>query len=171
LSEIQHPVVAPSIGKFQVIGQLGRGGMADVFVCRLQGIGGFDKEVVLKRIIPERAGDPHFVKMFLDEARLVANLNHPNIVQVFEIGEQDGIPFMAMEYVRGLTLGMIIREAHRKNKLHHGHAARLIAGICDALDHAHNATGPDGEPMNLVHRDVTPGKRRCARSEVQRYHR
>jgi serine/threonine protein kinase len=131
--------------------------MADVFVCRLQGIGGFDKEVVLKRIIPERAGDPHFVKMFLDEARLVANLNHPNIVQVFEIGEQDGIPFMAMEYVRGITLGMIIREGHRKNKLHHGHAAKLIAGICDALDHAHNATGPDGEPMNLVHRDVTPG--------------
>ena len=157
LSDTQHPVVAPSIGKFQVIGQLGRGGMADVFVCRLQGIGGFDKEVVLKRIIPERAGDPHFVKMFLDEARLVANLNHPNIVQVFEIGEQDGVPFMAMEYVRGITLGMIIREGHRKQKLHYGHAAKMVAGICDALDHAHNATGPDGEPMGLVHRDVTPG--------------
>jgi eukaryotic-like serine/threonine-protein kinase len=157
LSERQQPVPTPSIGKFQVIGQLGRGGMADVFVCRLQGIGGFDKEVVLKRIIPERAGDPHFVKMFLDEARVVANLNHPNIVQVFEIGEQDGIPFMAMEYVRGITLGMIIREAHRKQKLHYGHAAHLIAGICDALDHAHNALGADGEPMGLVHRDVTPG--------------
>jgi eukaryotic-like serine/threonine-protein kinase len=150
-------VSASSIGKFQIVGQLGRGGMADVFVCRLQGIGGFDKEVVLKRIIPERAGDPHFVKMFLDEARVVANLNHPNIVQVFEIGEQDGIPYMAMEYVKGVTLSMIIREAARQHKINYGHCATLIAGVCDALEYAHNANGPDGEPLGLVHRDVTPG--------------
>jgi eukaryotic-like serine/threonine-protein kinase len=149
--------VSASIGKFQIVGQLGRGGMADVFVCRLQGIGGFDKEVVLKRIIPERAGDPHFVKMFLDEARVVANLNHPNIVQVFEIGEQDGIPYMAMEYVKGVTLSMVIREASRQKKINYSHCATIIAGVCDALEYAHNANGPDGEPLGLVHRDVTPG--------------
>src|SRR5262245_28600149 len=131
--------------------------MAEVYVCRLQGIGGFDKEVVLKRIIPERAGDPHFVKMFLDEARVVANLNHPNIVQVFEIGEQDGIPFMAMEYVKGVTLTMIVREAHKQQKIHYGHFAKIICGVCDALDYAHNALGPDGESLGLVHRDVSPG--------------
>jgi eukaryotic-like serine/threonine-protein kinase len=145
------------IGKFQVIGQLGRGGMADVYLCRLQGIGGFDKEVVLKRILPERAGDPHFVRMFLDEARLVANLNHPNIVQVFEIGEQDGVPFMAMEYIKGVTLSMIIRAARRQRKIHYGHSANIVAGICDALEYAHHSSGPDGLPLGLVHRDVTPG--------------
>ena len=145
------------IGKFQVIGQLGRGGMADVLLCRLQGIGGFDKEVVLKRILPERAGDPHFVRMFLDEARLVANLSHPNIVQVFEIGEQDGVPFMAMEYIKGVTLSMIIRQSRRQHKIHYGHSANIVGAICDALEYAHHASGPDGLPLGLVHRDVTPG--------------
>jgi serine/threonine protein kinase len=151
------PGSVPTIGKFQVIRQLGRGGMAEVFVCRLQGIGGFDKEVVLKRILPERADDPHFVKMFLDEARMAANLSHPNIVQVFEIGEHEGLPFMTMEYIKGPPLGMIIRQAHRQKKIHYGHSAKIIAGICDALDYAHNAAGPDGLPLGLIHRDVTPG--------------
>jgi serine/threonine protein kinase len=131
--------------------------MAEIYVCRLQGIGGFDKEVVVKRIISERAGDPQFVQMFLDEARMVANLNHPNIVQVYEIGEEDGVPFMVMEYVKGVTLGMIIREAHNQKKIHLGHAAALIEGVADALDYAHNARGSDGQPLNLVHRDVSPG--------------
>jgi serine/threonine-protein kinase len=131
--------------------------MAEIYVCRLQGIGGFDKEVVVKRIIPERAGDPHFVRMFLDEARMVANLSHPNIVQVFEIGEENGVPFMAMEYVKGVTLGMIIRETQKQRKIHLGHCVALIAGIADALDYAHNAPGPDGSPLGLVHRDVSPG--------------
>jgi eukaryotic-like serine/threonine-protein kinase len=157
LSNDNKTAPSTTIGKFQVIGQLGRGGMADVFVCRLHGIGGFDKEVVLKRILPERADDPHFVKMFLDEARVVANLNHPNIVQVFEIGEQDGIPFMAMEYIKGVTLGMIIRETRKRQKINYVHSATLIAGICDALEYAHHANGPDGHPLGLVHRDVTPG--------------
>src|SRR6476619_5058876 len=147
----------PSIGKFQVVGKLGRGGMAEIYGCRLQGIGGFDKEVVVKRIVPECAGDPNFVRMFLDEARVAANLTHPNIVQVYEIGEQDGVPYIAMEYVKGVTLGIVIRESHRQKKINYGHALKLISGICEALDYAHNAQTPDGEPMGLVHRDVTPG--------------
>jgi serine/threonine protein kinase len=146
-----------SIGKFQVVGRLGRGGMAEIYVCRLQGIGGFDKEVVVKRIIAERAGDPQFVQMFLDEARMVANLNHPNIVQVYEIGEEAGAPFMVMEYVKGVTLGMIIRESHKQKKVHLGHAVAIIEGVADALDYAHNARGTDGQPLGLVHRDVSPG--------------
>src|SRR4051794_12092515 len=146
-----------SIGKFQVVGQLGRGGMADIYVCRLQGIGGFDKEVVVKRIVPERAGDPYYVRMFLDEARVAANLTHPNIVQVYEIGEHGGTPSLAMEYVKGVPLGMVARAAHKQHKVHYGHCAQIVAGICDALEYAHNAATADGEPMALVHRDVTPG--------------
>jgi serine/threonine protein kinase len=150
--------MSQGLARFKVIGQLGRGGMAEVYICRLQGIGGFEKEVVVKRIVPERADDPDFLKMFLDEARVGANLNHPNIVQVFEIGEDDGLPYIAMEYVKGVTLGMIIRQLrHKKGLVHYGHAARMIAGICEGLDYAHNAVNADGEPLRLVHRDVSPG--------------
>src|SRR5580765_5181927 len=108
--------MSQGLSRFKVVGQLGRGGMAEVYICRLQGIGGFEKEVVVKRIIPERANDPNFVKMFLDEARISANLNHPHIVQVFEIGEDGGVPYMVMEYVRGVTLGMIARQLHREKR-------------------------------------------------------
>jgi eukaryotic-like serine/threonine-protein kinase len=131
--------------------------MADVFVCRLSGIGGFEKELVVKRILPERAGDPHFLEMFLDEARVVAHLDHPNIVQVFEIGEDNGIPFMAMEYVKGVTLSRIIQSVQAQAPVRFRHLAKIVCGVCDALDYAHNALGPDGEPLGLVHRDVTPG--------------
>jgi serine/threonine protein kinase len=146
-----------SFGKFRIVGQIARGGMAEVFLCRLQGIGGFEKDVVVKCIIPERADDPNFVTMFLDEARVAANLSHPGIVQVFEIGEDDGIPYIAMEYVKGVTLDLVVRALQRRRKMHYGHCAKIIAGICEALDYAHNAVGTDGEPLGLVHRDVTPG--------------
>lgn len=159
-------MASPSIGKFQIVSQLGRGGMADVFVCRLQGLGGFDKEVVVKRIIPEHVGDHNFVRMFLDEARIAANLNHSNIVQVFEINEVDGIPYIAMEYVKGVTLGMVISEAHHQKNVHFGHCAKLVAGICAGLDYAHNALDADGEPLGLVHRDVSPGNIAISREGV-----
>ena len=97
-------------GKFEVVGFLGRGGMAEVFLCRLGGLGGFNKELVVKRILPERVADPAFLRMFLDEARVAANLNHPNIVQIYEIGEAEGLPYIAMEYVRGPTFSAVIRE-------------------------------------------------------------
>ena len=85
----ENSVSEARFGKFEVVGFLGRGGMAEVFLCRLGGLGGFNKEVVVKRILPERVADPSFLRMFLDEARVAANLDHPNIVQVFEIDEAE----------------------------------------------------------------------------------
>ena len=143
-------------GKFEVVGFLGRGGMAEVFLCRLGGLGGFNKEVVVKRILPERVADPSFLRMFLDEARVAANLNHPNIVQVYEIAEADGLPYIAMEYVRGPTFSAVIRETVRANQLHVGHVAKILSGVCEGLQHAHSALGPNREPLGLVHRDVSP---------------
>ncbi len=143
-------------GKFEVVGFLGRGGMAEVFLCRLGGLGGFNKEVVVKRILPERVADPSFLRMFLDEARVAANLNHPNIVQVFEINEAEGLPYIAMEYVRGPTFSTVIRETVRTQQLHFGHVAKILAGVCEGLQHAHSALGPNREPLGLVHRDVSP---------------
>jgi serine/threonine-protein kinase len=145
-----------NFGKFEVVGFLGRGGMAEVFLCRLGGIGGFNKHVVVKRILPERLTDPGFLRMFLDEARLAANLNHPNIVSVFEIDEVEGHPYIAMEYVRGPTFATVIREALRAQQLHIGHMAKIMSGILEGLHHAHTAPGPNGEPLGLVHRDVSP---------------
>jgi eukaryotic-like serine/threonine-protein kinase len=142
--------------RFQIVGQLGRGALAEVYLCKLRGVAGFEKEVVVKRISAEYAADPLFVRMFLDEARVAARLTHPNIVQVFEVGEEDGVPYIAMEYVRGVTLEMVIRRAHQEGKLHHGHFAQVVAKICDALAYAHSAVDQDGEPVGLVHREVSP---------------
>ena len=142
--------------RFQIVGQLGRGALAEVYLCKLRGVAGFEKEVVVKRISAEYAADPLFVRMFLDEARVAARLTHPNIVQVFEVGEEEGVPYIAMEYVRGVTLEMVIRRAHQEGKLHHGHFAQVIAKICDALAYAHSAVDQDGEPVGLVHREVSP---------------
>src|SRR3954466_1090588 len=142
--------------RFQVVGQLARGAMTEVYLCRLQGVAGFEKEVVVERILPELVSDPLLVRMFLDGARLAAKLNHANVVQVFEVGDEGGAPYMAMEYVRGVTLAKIIRRAHQEGKLHYGHAAKLIAGVCEALDYAYNTVDQVGEPLRLVHRDVCP---------------
>ncbi len=144
------------IGKFDILSPIGAGGMADVYRCRLRGPGGFEKIVVVKRIRGERAADPCFVNMFLDEARLAARLDHPNIVQVFEIGEADGLPYIAMEYVKGPTFSALLRGARRSGSPPPGHVARVMADVCEGLHYAHGALGPDGEPMGLVHRDVSP---------------
>jgi serine/threonine protein kinase len=154
-------MTSSTIGKFKIHSRLSRGGMADIYRCSLRGIGGFDKVVVVKRIRRERASDPEFVSMFLDEARLAANLNHPNIVQTFEINEVDGFPYIAMEYVAGPTLAMLVRAARRASKRplagsEVGHLAKILAGVCEGLHHAHTASSPAGEPLGLVHRDVSP---------------
>ncbi len=145
------------ISKYAILQRLGTGGMAEVFKCRLSGIGGFDKVVVVKRILPHLMEDEAFVSMFLDEARIAANLAHPNIVQVYEIAQDDdGTPFIAMEYVRGPTLSQVIRGAVKAGDLHPGRMAKLVAGVALGLDSAHNARGPDGAPLNIVHRDISP---------------
>ncbi|MDP1825586.1 MAG: PEGA domain-containing protein [Archangium sp.] len=146
----------PYIGKYEVLEKVGAGGMAEVFRCRQTGLGGFDKTVIIKRILPNLLGDPEFINMFLDEARLAANLSHPNIVQVFEIDEVDGVPFIVMEYVRGPTLSQVLRVAASLGKLQAGHVVKLLSGVCEGLHYAHHATDAAGQPLGVVHRDVSP---------------
>lgn len=141
-------------GKFAIEGVLGRGGMAEALKCRLSGPGGFDKVVVVKRILPNLVSEPEFVDMFRDEARIAANLSHPNVVQVFETDEIDGIPYIAMEYVHGLTLQRLIRASTFSPKL--GAMARIIADVAEGLHYVHNARDRQGNPLWLVHRDVSP---------------
>ena len=149
------------LGRFEVVSPISRGGMADVYRCRLRGMGGFEKILVVKRIRADRSEDPRFVGMFLDEARLAAHLSHPNIVQVFEVGEADGAPYIAMEYVEGPTLASLIRQLWKGGRqpeggVPHGHLARIAADICAGLHEAHTARAATGEPLGIVHRDVSP---------------
>lgn len=143
-------------GRYRPLSYLGSGGMADVFKCELQGMGGFGKLCVLKRMKPDLVRDPHFVAMFLDEARLIARLSHPNIVQVFEIDEAEGVPFIALEMIRGPTLSQLLRKAHADNNVPVNLVARIAADAALGLHAAHVAKDESGHPLKIVHRDVSP---------------
>jgi serine/threonine-protein kinase len=131
--------------------------MAEVFLCRLRGMAGFDKLVVVKRIRPDLTDDKEFVTMFFDEARLAANLNHKNIVQVFEADQIDGVPYIAMEYANGATMAAVCQRLRDTNKPNpYGILAWIFAGVCAGLDHAHKAEDASGKPLHIVHRDISP---------------
>src|SRR3954470_17499418 len=131
--------------------------MARIYLARVTGIGAFERHVVLKVISPERAQDVTSVQMFLDEARLAASLNHHNVAQVFEVGEEAGIHFLAMEYVHGQDLRALLAKAGSVGtRVPLELALTIIAGAAAVLDHARERRSPDGTPMGIVHRDVSP---------------
>ncbi len=133
------------------------GGMADVLLARTDGIEGFERHVVLKRIRLEHARDQRFIDMFLDEARLAANLHHQNVVQVHDIGEAGGEYFFAMEYLHGEDVrSMLSKVAKAKTHMPLGHVVNIVASAAAGLHYAHERRGPDKKPLNIVHRDVSP---------------
>jgi serine/threonine protein kinase len=144
--------------KYEMIRKLAVGGMAELFLARVTGPMGFNKTLVLKRILPQLAGDPSFVEMFLREARLAAQLNHPHIVQIFDFGEAYGSYFLAMEYVDGPNLRVLLKTALAAGTpLPPTLCARLIASACEGLAFAHDFQDPaTGRPLGLIHRDISP---------------
>jgi len=145
-----------TLGKYEILRKLATGGMAELYLARARGVAGFEKTVVLKRILPHVAKDELFVQMFLDEARLAATLQHPNIADVYDVGEVDDTPFFAMEYVHGQDVRAIRAAARKRDEQVPIAMALAIAhGTAAALDYAHGRTGPDGRPLELVHRDVS----------------
>lgn len=146
-----------TLGKFSLVRHIATGGMAEIWLAEQIGPGGFAKELVIKRILPHLAQDQQFTSMFLDEARLVAQLTHPKIAQIYELGELDGNYFIAMEYVDGIDVASIIELAREKGQmLPVPLVTKLIVDTLEALDYAHDFTSRDGQPYHLVHRDVTP---------------
>jgi len=145
-------------GKYLLLRQLAIGGMAEVYLARQSGPAGFEKECVIKRILPSLAADQQFVNMFLDEARIAARLSHPNIVQIFDLGSiGEGDYFLAMEHVHGVDLQQIEEaEAHRGGRIPLAIAVRICSNVAEGLEHAHRATDGRNQPLGLVHRDVTP---------------
>jgi serine/threonine protein kinase len=131
--------------------------MARIYIGRATGIGSFERHVVLKMILPERANDETSVQMFLDEARLAASLNHQNVAQVFEVGEDAGIHYLAMEYVHGQDLRALLAKAGSSGtRVPLELALTVVAGAAAGLHHAHERRTGDGQPMGIVHRDVSP---------------
>ena len=142
-------------GKYELVAKLATGGMAEIFLARILGDGEFEKLVCIKRILPHLAKDPQFVTMFLDEARVAARISHPNVCQVFELGELHGAYYIAMEYLEGVPLSCFRRTDFYPFRPD----PRLVAGIgvqaCEGLHHAHQLKGPKGEVLGLVHRDIS----------------
>ena len=145
------------IGKYTLMRHIATGGMAEIWLAEQRGPGGFNKELVIKRILPHLADEGQMTQMFMDEARLVAQLTHRNIGQVYELGEHDGEYYIAMEFIDGFDLADL-QEALQKRgtSLPIAYAAKIIADILAALDYAHNFTDRDGNPVGLIHRDVSP---------------
>jgi len=149
---------AQKIGRYEVVGKLTTGGMAEIFLGRLTGPRGFEKPVVIKRILSHLSdGSPTFSEMFLDEARIVSDIRHPNVVQVFDFGEDRGQLFMVMEYLEGESVGGILRRLWNTGRTLRPEAAAMIAaGACAGLHAAHELTDRQGRALKLVHRDVSP---------------
>jgi serine/threonine protein kinase len=147
----------PQVGRYQLTELLGVGGMAEVFKARCSGPGGFERTVVIKRILPANCEDPEFVRMFVAEAKILGMLHHPNVVQAYDFGEFEGTLFLVLEYVDGPSMARVVRALRAmKRPMPAVIAAHFAHEVCRALDYVHNLKGSDGEPLNVIHRDVTP---------------
>ncbi|MBW2278361.1 MAG: serine/threonine protein kinase [Deltaproteobacteria bacterium] len=145
-------------GRYELLEELAVGGMAELFKARAVGAHGFELPVVIKRILPHLALDASFQAMFIDEAKITGQLQHPKIVQVLELGSEQGELFIVMEYVDGLDVLSLLRECSLNNEPFSVELAAFVAHeVLDALDYAHAAVGEDHQPLGIVHRDISPG--------------
>ncbi len=144
-------------GRYQLLKKLATGGMAQIYLARQLGVQGFEKLLVVKRILPHLAENEDFITMFLDEARIAARLNHPNVVQIFDLGQQDDTFYIAMEYIHGEDVRKVWKQAERQGTpIPIPLICRMVIEACSGLDYAHKKTDPSGRPLNIVHRDISP---------------
>lgn len=145
------------LGRYALYDELASGGMATVHLGRLLGPVGFARTVAIKRLHPQHAKDPEFVAMFLDEARLAARIRHPNVVATLDVVATSGEVFLVMEYVAGESLASLLGAVSRaKERIPLSFAVHIASGALQGLHAAHEATNEKGEPLHLVHRDVSP---------------
>jgi serine/threonine protein kinase len=149
--------VGSTANRYQILTRLAAGGMAEIFLARGASMADVERYCVLKRILHERAGDAQFVRMFLDEARLAAQLQHPNIAAVYDVGVLGDSYFFTMEYVHGETIRSLLQRAvDLRRPLPLACVLTIIAGAAAGLHHAHERNANDGRPLGIVHRDVSP---------------
>jgi len=145
------------LGRYELLQPIAYGGMARVWAARLCGQRGFSKLVAIKTILPHLARDPEFERMFLDEARIASGVHHPNVCEIYELGEEGHALYLAMEWVNGESFVHILRPNRKTTvPIDMRVAARICADACAGLHAAHNLADDDGHPLNVVHRDVSP---------------
>ncbi len=144
-------------GKYQLIEKIATGGMAEVYKAKSYGVAGFEKLLVIKKILPHLSRNPEFVKMFINEAKIAVSLNHANIVQVYDLGKVDNDYYMAMEFIHGQDLMHIIKLGRKTRRfLPIPTGVYIITELARGLDYAHTLSDPAGRPLNVVHQDVSP---------------
>ncbi|MFO0682293.1 MAG: serine/threonine-protein kinase [Sandaracinus sp.] len=159
----------PRLGRYELVRKIAAGGMAEIFLARQWGAGGFFRDVVVKRLFRNLAEHPAQLRMFQDEGRLLSELSHPNIPQVYDVAFSDGYWYIAMEHVDGPTLADLWHRGARN-----GHpmplpvAIAVVLQICEALHHAHERTDRARRPLRIVHRDVTPQNMMLTRDGVMK---
>ena len=157
LLETGAPEAGEEYGNYLLLEKIAVGGMAELFKAEQRGVQGFQKIVAIKRILPHFSANEDFVTMFIDEAKLAAQLTHPNIVQIFDLGEAGGSYYIAMEYVNGLDLRALLRKAREYGApFPEQVAAFIVMKVASALDYAHRKRGFDDRELKLVHRDISP---------------
>ena len=154
-----------NVGRYTLVRPLGRGGMADVFLARTKGLEDFQRDFAVKRILPRMADDERALRMFLDEARITVVLQHPNIVQVYDLGGARGDYFIVMEYVDGMDLRRLITACDQAGATFpYKHILLIVSEALKALSYAHTAHGQEGQPLNIVHQDISPANIMVART-------
>ena len=157
-----QPVIDPIVGalilgRYRVVARLASGGMGVVYLARSEGAAGFAKPVVVKRILPEHINNADVARLFVREAKILSNLQHPNIVGVTDFGEEDGAYIMVLDYVRAYHLGVwLLYRVDRREKMPAALAIHVMIKVLDALEYAHTLTLPDGTKLDIVHSDISP---------------
>ncbi|MEQ8278542.1 MAG: protein kinase [Deltaproteobacteria bacterium] len=147
-----------TVGRYTVLRRVAAGGMAEVYVAQSRGISGFEKRVAIKKILPQHSHNERFIDMLVDEAKITVSITHPNIAQVYELGLDGEDYFIVMEYVEGRPLNRLMQRVDERglDTIRVEHAAHVMAEVTQGLDHAHKQTDQKGNPLGIVHRDVSP---------------
>ncbi len=149
--------VTEIFGEYKILKKIATGGMAEVFLARRTGLKGFEKLLAIKRILPQFSENEEFISMFIDEAKLAAQLNQRNIVQIYDFGNQQGAYYIAMEYVSGKDVRSIVKRSIEKQKrMPIGQCAYIITEAAKGLEYAHNFKDHSGTSLQLIHRDISP---------------
>ena len=155
-SESAPQELLESLERYKLVARLGQGGMAEVYLAAWEVAPFVHRPVVIKRLHPHFNEDPRLVRMFLDEARLLTQLDHPNVVKTLEAGVIDGRCCIAMEYLEGQPLHRVLRRAYQRGMLPPELAVSITISVLDGLDYSHETAGENGRPLEIVHRDVSP---------------
>ncbi len=146
-----------TFGNYLLLKKIGSGGMAELYMARQTGVMGFERVLAIKRILPHLTEDAEFIQMFINEAKLAAQITHPHVAQVYDFGAVDGVYYMAMEYVMGKSLSYVLSAGKKREApVPFRHALYITAKIAAGLDHAYRGKTIGGEPLGIIHRDISP---------------